>query len=46
MQTVVLSKISDGKEIKHKSLEKVWELVESKEKFYSYIQNEINKFIK
>ena len=46
MQTVVLAKISDKKEIKHKSLDKVWDLVESKEKFYTYIQDEINTFMK
>lgn len=44
-KSVVLSKVSDGKELKFKNLDKIWNLLRNKKKFYEYIQNETNGFI-
>ncbi|MHA1655259.1 MAG: nitrophenyl compound nitroreductase subunit ArsF family protein [Candidatus Heimdallarchaeota archaeon] len=44
-KSVVLSKVSDGKEVKFKNLDKVWNLLGSKDKFYEYIKDETNNFI-
>jgi len=44
-KSVVLSKVSDGKEVEFKNLDKVWKLLRNKEKFYEYIIDETNKFI-
>ena len=44
-KSVVLSKISDGKEIKFKNLDKVWSHLRNKNKLYEYIKEEINNFI-
>lgn len=40
-RTVVVSRTVNGKEIKWKNLDKVWELVRNKEKYFSYIQTEV-----
>ncbi len=44
-KSVVLSKVSDGKEVKFKNLDKVWNLLRNKNKFYEYIKEETNNFI-
>lgn len=44
-KSVVLSKISDGKEVKFKNLDKVWNLLRNKNKFFEYIKEETNSFI-
>ena len=44
-KSVVLSKISDGKEVKFKNLDKVWNFLRNKNKFYEYIKEETNNFI-
>jgi len=44
-KSVVLSKVSDGKEVEFKNLDKVWNLLGSKDKFYEYIKDETNGFI-
>jgi len=46
MQTLILSKIIDGKEIKYEILDQIWDLVGNKEKYFLYIKNEINDFLK
>ena len=46
MQTVILLKIVNGKEIKFKTLDKIWDLVEDKEKYFLYIDQEIKEFMK
>ena len=46
MQTVILLKIVNGKEIKFKTLDTIWDLVEDKEKYYLYIEQEIKEFMK
>lgn len=44
-KSVVLSKIVEGKEEKFKNLDKVWQLLRNKEKFYVYIKDETLKFL-
>lgn len=44
-KAVVLSKVTDGKEEKYANLDKVWQLLRNKEKFYSYIKDETEKFL-
>lgn len=43
-KSVVLSEIKDGKEISHKNLDKVWELLGNEDLFKKYITGEINDF--
>ncbi len=44
-QSLILSKIQDGKEIKWKNLDKIWKLVGDKKEYISYVQNEIKLFM-
>ena len=44
-KSIVLSKVSDGKEVKFKNLDKVWNVLKNKKQFYEYIKNETNNFI-
>ena len=43
-KSVVLSEIKDGKEIAHKNLDKVWELLGDEDIFKKYITGEIKDF--
>jgi len=45
-KSVVLSLVEDGKEIKYKNLDKIWEYVRDKEKYIDYIKREVNNFLK
>ncbi|MDD5426027.1 MAG: nitrophenyl compound nitroreductase subunit ArsF family protein [candidate division Zixibacteria bacterium] len=45
-KAVVLSRVIKGKEAGWKNLDKIWEYVGNKEKFMSYIKDEINTFLK
>lgn len=45
-KAVVLSRVIRGKEAGWKNLDKIWEYVGNKEKFMSYIKDEINTFLK
>ncbi|MBU4342574.1 MAG: hypothetical protein KKG21_01035 [Candidatus Omnitrophica bacterium] len=45
-KSVVLSFMKDGKEVKFKNLEKVWQLLRSKDKFYQYIKDEVSSYLK
>ena len=45
-KTLILSLVKDGKEVKHKNLDKIWELVGNKEKFISYVKQEVANFLK
>lgn len=45
-KSVVLSKVIKGKELKHKILPRVWELVHRPEAFYSYVKSNIDEFLK
>ncbi len=43
-QSVVLSEVRDGKEIRWKNLEKVWDLLEDDLGFKKYVQDEVRLF--
>lgn len=45
-KSLILSFVKDGKEIKSKNLDKVWEYSRNKQKFIDYVINEINGFMK
>ncbi len=45
-KSLVISLIQNGKEIKAKNLDKIWEYVGNKQKFSEYVTNEINSFLK
>jgi hypothetical protein len=40
-KSLILSRVENGKEIKWKNLEKVWELLGDKEAFIKYVQDEV-----
>ncbi|MDP8213131.1 MAG: nitrophenyl compound nitroreductase subunit ArsF family protein [Candidatus Zapsychrus exili] len=44
-KSVVLSLQKDGKEVGFKNLDKVWQLLNDKDKFVSYIENETKSFL-
>lgn len=45
-KSLILSLVKDGKEIKSKNLDKIWELARNKQKFIDYVTGEINGFMK
>ncbi|MDD5730003.1 MAG: nitrophenyl compound nitroreductase subunit ArsF family protein [Candidatus Omnitrophica bacterium] len=45
-KSLVLSLVKDGKEIKAKNLEKIWEYAMDKQRFFSYVKAEIADFLK
>jgi len=45
-RSLVLSLVSDGKETKSKNLPDVWKLARDKDKFFQYVKDEIEKFLK
>jgi hypothetical protein len=45
-RSLVLSLMLDGKETKWKNLADVWKLVSDKDKFFEYVKNEVEKFLK
>jgi hypothetical protein len=45
-KALVLSLVKDGKELKSKNLNKIWELVGNKDKFIGYIKKEVANFLK
>ena len=45
-KSVILSLIRDGKEIEYKNLSDVWQYLGDERKFYDYVKNEINKYLK
>lgn len=44
-KSVVLSLSQDGKEVRFKNLEQVWQLLRNKDKFYQYIKKETQGFL-
>ncbi len=44
-RSVVLAEYRDGKVVRFKSLDKVWQLVRSKEQFVDYVQTETRTFL-
>ena len=45
-KSLILSFVKDGKEVRHKNLDKIWELARDKQKFITYVTKEINGFMK
>ncbi len=45
-KSLILSLVKDGKEVKSKNLNKIWELVRNKQKFIKYVTVEVNGFMK
>lgn len=45
-KSLVISLVKDGKEVKSKNLEKIWEYVGNKERFFTYVENEVANFLK
>ena len=45
-KSLVLSLVTDDKETKSKNLTDIWNLVSDKEKFFQYVKEEVEKFLK
>ncbi len=45
-KSLVLSLVKDGKEVKSKNLDKIWEYSRDKKKFIEYVTGELNEFMK
>ncbi|OGX19308.1 MAG: hypothetical protein A3K83_04390 [Omnitrophica WOR_2 bacterium RBG_13_44_8b] len=45
-KSLILSLVKDGKEVKSKNLDKIWEYARNKQKFFDYVTSEINGFMK
>lgn len=45
-KSLILSLVKDGKEVKSKNLDKIWELARNKQKFMDYVTGELNAFMK
>ncbi len=45
-KSLVLSLVKDGKEVKHRNLDKIWQLAGNKQKFIDYVRGEISLFLK
>ncbi|HOW16391.1 MAG TPA: nitrophenyl compound nitroreductase subunit ArsF family protein [bacterium] len=44
-KTLTVSVTKNSKEIKYKNLDKIWEYVRNKEKFFNYVKNEIDGYL-
>lgn len=45
-KSLVITLIQNGKEVKAKNLDKIWEYGGNKQKFFEYITGEVNNFLK
>lgn len=45
-KSLVISLVKNGKELKSKNLTKIWDYVGNKQKFYDYVSEEVNNFLK
>ncbi|MDD5512361.1 MAG: nitrophenyl compound nitroreductase subunit ArsF family protein [Candidatus Omnitrophica bacterium] len=45
-KTLILSLVKDGKEVKSKNLDKIWEYARNEQKFIDYVTSEISGFMK
>lgn len=45
-KSLVLSLVTDGKELRWKNLADVWTLVSNKDKFFQYVKDEVESFLK
>lgn len=44
-KSLVISEMNGEKEIRWKNLDKVWQLLKNQEKFFSYVESEIKKYM-
>lgn len=45
-KSLIILMVKDGKEVKSKNLDKIWELARNKQKFVDYVTAEVNEFMK
>ncbi len=45
-KSIVLSEVREGKEYRWKNLDRIWQLLNDKEAFSLYIENEVQQFLK
>jgi len=45
-KSLILSMVKDGKEVKSKNLDKIWELARNKQNFIEYVTAEVNALMK
>ena len=45
-KSLILSLVKDGKEVKSKNLDKIWQLARNKQKFIDYVSGEVNELMK
>ncbi|MBN2190584.1 MAG: hypothetical protein JW728_05155 [Candidatus Aureabacteria bacterium] len=45
-KALILSSVMDGREIRYKNLDKIWQLARNKQKFIDYVTDEVNEFMK
>jgi len=45
-KSLVLSLVRDGKEVRWKNLDKIWEYVRDKERFVEYVKAEVSNFLR
>jgi len=45
-KALILSLVKDGKEVKSKNLDKIWQLARNKQKFMEYVTGEVNALMK
>lgn len=45
-KSLILSLVKDGKEVKSKNLDKIWEFAHNRQKYIDYVTSELGKFMK
>ncbi len=45
-KSLILSLVKDGKELKSKNLTNIWDYVRNKQRFFNYVTEEVNNFLK
>lgn len=45
-KSLIISLVKDGKEVRYKNLDKIWQLARNKQKFIDYVAGEVNEFMK
>lgn len=45
-KSLIISLVKDGKEVRHKNLDKIWQLARNKDKFIDYVAGEVTALMK
>lgn len=45
-KSLIISLVKDGKEVRYKNLDKIWELAKNKQKFIDYVKLEVTEIMK